>query len=153
MSGMDETAIQQIVLERLKVGLQHRVGRHMLESMRPEFVVDHLSGDLTARLEAYVLAEKLPPVELTGREFLTFMSPASPFQHWKRKHEAAWWLAWFVRRWPVREDATTRTVTMTVDLTRYRSYPEADYAVMDGFGVPVLTHTVSTRWQGVDGER
>lgn len=145
MMDPDEVvAVQQVVLEKLRLGLQQRVGAHVLESARPEFIIDRLSGDMICRLRADVLAEKLPPVQVSGQESVTFESPATPFQHWKQKHAEAWWLVWFVRRWPVREDVTTKTVRMTVDLTKYRSYPQANYILPDDFGAPVLVHTLST---------
>ena len=151
MDPREQVAVQEIVLERVKLGLEHRVGATVLESMRPEVIIDQLSGEMVYRLRAHVLAEKLPPVEVSDQKSVTFESPASPFQHWKQKHARTWWLAWFVGRWPVRQEATTKTVRMTVNLTKYRSYPEANYAIPDGFGAPVLIHTLSTRYnEGVD---
>ncbi len=138
-------AVQQVTLERVELGLSHRVGGTVRESVRLDVQTDMVTNDLVYRLGAHVLAERLPPVEVTRETTVEFQSPASPFQHWKQKHAQSWWLRWFVGRWPVRQDTTVKTATLTVDLTKYRSYPEANYALPE-LGAPILIHTLSTDW-------
>ena len=126
--------VESFTLERLRLGLEQRVGAHVLQSTRLEVVEDFLTNGFICRLTADVLAEKLPPerIERSSKFFWEF--PASPFQHWKQKHEKAWWLRWFTTRRPVRRVKHTKVATLEVNLERYRTFPQCNYVFPETLG-------------------
>jgi hypothetical protein len=137
-----------IQLDRLEVGFRQRLGAHTLESMRLEHHEDRLTLDLIRSVTAEVLAEKLPPERVERSQTFGIDFPASPFQHWKQKHATRWWLRRFVRRWPVRTERLTREARLTVNLERYRTYPEANYVLPpDKFGAPYRVAVLREDWR------
>jgi hypothetical protein len=125
---------EALTLQRLRIGLEQRVGAHMIESLELHQVEDVFTRSIVTRLTADVLAEKLPPERVERSSEFTWEFPASPFQHWKQKHQGAWWLRWFVARRPVRRTRHKKVATLTVDLERYRTFPQCNYVFPKDLG-------------------
>lgn len=146
--GLDAMApsVEALTLERLKLGLQMRVGAHVLDSLRLERQQDMIYNDLLYRLEASVLAEKLPPEKVERSKVVTLDFPASSWQHFKQEHSESWWLGWLVRRRPIRYQALEQTATLTVDLERYRTFPQCNYVFPKGLGPYVNVAVTHDHW-------
>lgn len=91
---------------------------------------------LYRQLAADVLAHRLPPEQVVDTTRVVFKSPASWWQMFKRDHTRSWWLAWLVRRRPVVDTTTLRVITTTVDVQRFRTFPEADLPYPPHLGRP-----------------
>lgn len=121
--------VDKITLERLRLGSRYILPAYIANSM--EFSIEQDIFDRMAyELKTEVLAERLPPVEVTERTSLFF--PSSSWQLFKEEHTESWWLGWLVRRRPVRRKA--RPVALTVGFDRYRTFPECTYQVPDALG-------------------
>lgn len=148
MSLFDVTApsIDKLVLERMRVGARQVVGASVVESMRLEQWVEPMSRGLVHALTAEVLAEKLPPERIDKSQTFGMDFPASPFQHWKQKHRDSWWLRWFVQRRPVKTDRYEKTAFLTVDLERYRAFPQCNYVFPKDLGPYVNVAVTRDHW-------
>lgn len=87
-------------------------------------IVDDVRDEMRLVLEAFVLGEKLPAKEITKEETVTMDFPASPWQFFKEKHSSAWWLRWFVSRWPAQFIEFKETVSITAVWDQMEIYPE-----------------------------
>lgn len=142
----------QAVLDRVKMLATARVGRYVLDSARVEVIRDLAARDLMYGLTTYVLSQNLPPVAVTRSQRrtdeVTAFRPATWVDHFKLTYAARWWARWWVRRHPARTvevpHRVTRTFTVSVDLTRYRTYPHADVPVPPDFGPVVYSHSLHT---------
>lgn len=119
------------------------VGSFMRDSVSTEVVRE--AGRLWVRLQADVLTDHLPPEQVTESTSVTFQAPASWWQHFKAQHGSARWLSWLVRRRPVRYETEQKTVTVVVDLNRFRVFPQADVPYPAEFGDQVFWSDVATR--------
>lgn len=134
-----EAPMHRSVWDLVRVGGAQRVGRFVRDTARfstdPAFDPFALTDkDLVRRLTVDVLADKLPPEEISNAVSVAFKHPASAWQMFKREHERSLWLGWLVRRRPVVESTVVRIVTVTVDLRRFRTFPEADVPAPREFG-------------------
>jgi hypothetical protein len=116
----------------LKVSAHRAIDRDVLDAMPPGVVDLSISTDDSLRLalnstvlsvKAKVLKYDLPGHEVKDQHTVSFDVPDSPWQHWKRKHGQAWWLRWFVQRWPVRTEQLSRTVHFTAIWEDMATYP------------------------------
>lgn len=135
-----------LTLERRRYDVQAELGMFTRSSMKLEQREDIFRDRLIYRLTADVLAEKLPPerIERTSEFFWEF--PASPFQHWKQKHDRSWWLRWFVARRPVRRVRHAKVATLEVNLERYRTFPQCNYVFPKDLGPYVNVAVVRSDW-------
>jgi hypothetical protein len=147
LDALEPVSHDQIILDQIKVGVTHRVTRQVAESLRIETWRDDLVDGLVYGLSAYVLAHQLGPDRIEREESTTFIRPATWWQAWKEEHPRVW-RGWLARRWPVRTLTATRTLTLTVDLRRYRTFPLAtiNYPAALGRPVNVLIPSSSLRW-------
>jgi hypothetical protein len=106
---------------------------------------DMIRNRMLVRLKSAVLAFRLPGHSATEQRTVSFKVPASPWQHWKQKHQDAWWLRWFVARRPVRTEVLSETVELTTVWEDYATYPWQTVAPTDPkLGMPnrhMLLHT------------
>ena len=133
MSLLDEypEPISDIVtLERLRLASHAEVPAAIAHSMEISQFKDVIFDRLVYKLSAEVLAEKLPPAEVTERTSVSF--PSSSWQLFKEEHAESWWLGWLVRRRPVRRKA--HPVALTVGFDRYRTFPECNYVFPKDLG-------------------
>lgn len=144
MSHLESYTMETVRLDRIKVAAQTVLSPSVASSLSMEQVQDDVWGSLIYRLKGYVLAETLPPAFETAKHTVDFKRPASWWQAWKDEHRGAWYARWLVRRRPPRWVEEPVEVTLTVDLQRYRTYPEATYQLPPEFGRPVLVHTLSS---------
>lgn len=143
---MIKPMVESFTLERLRVGLEQHVGAHALESMRLEVVEDLLRNSFIYRLKTDILAEKLPPEKVERSKTFTLDFPASSWQHFKQEHSESWWLRWLVQRRPIRYQALEQTATLTVDLERYRTFPQCNYVFPKNLGPYVQVAIPRETW-------
>lgn len=132
-------------LDWLKVGATKRVSPEFAQTLNAQIMPNPVWDGLLYTLTAKVLAEQLPPSQVTETKRFDFDVPASPWQAYKNTHADRWWMRRLVRRRPVRMITYTRDVTLTVDLDRYCLYPQAK-VLPDTYGRPVRVADVSSRW-------
>ena len=137
----DNLRTERITLNVERILAQCRLPREMLRASVGE---DVFTGRLVAQLEARVLTDQFSADSYTS----TTRVATSPLQAWKRRHNRAWWLRWFVALRPVR----TKPVTLTVRLARMYAYPFARVPA-DTFGRPVVVERLvgGELWGGIDG--
>lgn len=135
------------MFEWLKVGVTNAVSAELAASLKFETLRDEVCDQIIYRLTAQVLADQLPPERVERSSSATFDVPASWWQAWKAEHPGLW-RGWLRRRWPALTAEHTRTMTLSVDLRRYRVYPEQTAVLPQYFGRPVLVATsdTSVRW-------
>ncbi|MFB7596923.1 hypothetical protein [Streptomyces sp. NPDC056160] len=114
-------------------------------------------GQLLYQLRAKVLADDLPPEQLTARQRVTYEVPASTWQMWKKRHSDRWYARHLVARWPIRyepdPDGRGTDAVCTFDLERYRLYPRARVQLPpDRFGVEVRAHSIRGPWWQFEGD-
>jgi hypothetical protein len=134
LSDTTAPALERVVLERMKMGVRQEVGAHVAESLHLEQWVEPMTRNMVVRLTADILAEKLPPERVERSKTVTLDFPASSWQHFKQEHSESWWLRWLVRRRPVRVQALEQTVTLVVDLEKYRTFPQCNYVFPQDLG-------------------
>ncbi len=150
MNTSHDLAITEMVLHRLKFACHELVGTSIIDSLRlnqeaTNAWADDMAGHLLYQLSGEVLAEKhLPKVERVIVP-VTFDAPANWFQHLKQTGYRWHRLAWLARRWPAGQITTTKRITVTVDISRYHSYPQANIALQQRFGKPVPVLITSSR--------
>jgi hypothetical protein len=142
--------LDRVVLDRLKVSVCQHISPSIAETVEIRTWTERLTEDLVYELRAHVLAQRLPTEQVTesttieGSETVTWTIPATWWDHWKADHAESWWAGWFVRLRPPRTAEHSKTmgysrdVTLTVDLRRYRTFPEADYVPPAALGRPVM---------------
>lgn len=107
---------------------QWRVGSTVRDSLSyTNTIYADMIDEEVHRLEARILSEHL--ADDVYEESISYGLPSSTWQMFKLVHAAAWWMRWFVERWPVKKDLKTHTVAVQVG--RYVNYPEAHVAVRD----------------------
>lgn len=135
-------------MELLEMGLSRLVTDGYRSNLSQEALAvslkQHALG-MRLTLTTQLLADRLPPNDVDRVVPAFFSFPASPFQHWKSKHEDSRWLGWFVRRWPVRTDEHRQDVRLVVHLERFRTYPEARIPVPSNYGPVRFSCTLSER--------
>jgi hypothetical protein len=137
---------EALALQRLRIGLEQRIGAQVIESLELHQVEDIFTRSIVTRLTADVLAEKLPPEKIERSKTVALDFPASSWQHFKQEHSESWWLRWLVRRWPVRIQQLEQTVTLTVDLERYRTFPQCNYVFPKDLGPFVNVAVTRDHW-------
>lgn len=122
--------------------------------LEPEFMIrqdgyDFLRDQMMVAMRVKVLTDNLPPEKVTKSTTVRVEEPASTWQMWKRNNQGRWytkwWLAKWLEKWPVIMTGHDKRVTMSVNLERFRAYPEAQYRPSD-FRLgsrAVLMHAVS----------
>lgn len=138
---------------------EHTVRRRVPNSVRNNSVVSAwedaemkaLVMEMTTKVLGHQIAQDSYTRTVTGT--VPYVLPAEPtswLQHWKRDRLSRTPSGrWLLRRRPVR----TREVawraefaaTVTVDLTRLATYPEADVPLPQSFGDPVFVDLVEVR--------
>lgn len=155
---LDDTA--RLELQWKRFGSQMMLDAGLF--LEPEFSVgqgayDFLRDQVTVRMVTHVLTDELPPETVTYHTSVTHEIPASTWQMWKLRHGKRWYARRFVEKWPVQYSGHPENrqvgVTATIDLERFRTYPQAPYRAADwGLGRTVLHHSIrNLRW-GIDVE-
>jgi len=149
----DEIEIGRIYLETQKVSYR-LMGGFMQANLRFTAERDALLGQMIYELATNVLTHKLPPETVEETGILACDHPATWWQQWK--HDIATntrGLRWIARRWPVHTIRTVHKLTVTLDLRRFRVYPDApNISPVRGFGINFMNYTSFTtaRWDTDD---
>lgn len=102
-------------------------------------------NELLYRLQAQVWTHNLPPEHFETERTFTIEAPVSWWQHFKEQYAGTWWCGWLARRRPPVMGTARRTVvTLSVDLSRFRVYPDAP-AMPAQYGRAVAHHEISER--------
>jgi hypothetical protein len=144
----------RLELEWKNFGLQMMIDMDLM--LEPEFSLsqhgyDFMRDQVRLAMRTKILTDNLPPEKITKSTTVRVEEPASTWQMWKRNNQGKWytkwWLAKWLEKWPVIMNGHDKTVTMTVNLERFRAYPEAKYrASQMGLGRVRLMHTLSEPW-------
>lgn len=143
---------RQFTLDKARVVSQFRVDGYTRNSMRlrveddPSFLTD----DLVLHLEAIVLQDKLPPTKVTETEIVTTPPvPATWWDHFKHEYQDRTWLKHLIVHFkaPLYK-VEGREISLTVNLERYISYPEAQN-IPENFGRQYHGYKVGTDWSGL----
>lgn len=108
----DELRISRRTLQFRKAAAIGSVTRELLKDRS---AIDSAYDQVPIRLETAVLSECIKTGTFSGEPISV---PATWWDHWKQDRAPAW----LRRKWPVRY----RQITLTVELTRWAHYPEAN---------------------------
>ena len=136
-------SLKTFTLERRRYGLTMDLGSFTRDSM--EFQ-QREADRMVYKLSADVLAEKLPPETINESRIAVWNFPRSSWQHFKLEHSESWWLGWLVRRRPVQYAVHDKQVTLTVNLERYRTFPQANIAYPPELGPYVNVAYLEKSW-------
>ena len=124
---ISEYQAKQILKSEVKTLEMHRVGSSFRQTFDVE--LDEFIGlEFNERvwdMSAMVLREHLATDIYRDRTYSYW--PSSTWQMFKRTHEKAWWMRWFVKRYPV--DEVNDVQEVGIEVKRYASYPEADIPI------------------------
>ena len=115
---------ETLTLDTFKVYAKALIDKQTIQSIpNLEAHMQYEGERLAIELRKMVLAEKLANQEIRVRfvETTRFYFPSSVWQHFKRNHAPKW----FLRRWPVKEECTERTLarTKTVEVEQFATFP------------------------------
>jgi len=139
-------SVDDVTLEWIKLAATNAVSPEFAETVRADIYRDEVWGRLTHQLTAQVLAERLPSGHVEETKTFTIDVPASPWQQFKQDHETAWWLRWLTKWRPPLLRTHRQSCHMSVDITRYWSYPEARIARQLGRPVRVAMLNPVANW-------
>jgi hypothetical protein len=120
-----------------------------------DFALEHgRLGDMFVELRAYVLGNKLQSSVFKHTEIAEYDFPRSPWQFFKLRHLNAWWLRWFVQKWPVLTNVHTQDLDIELNFDVTEIHPERNYAIPRDFGRPVTVlaqpNLIDTYWTNYD---
>jgi hypothetical protein len=117
---------EQTVLELREFAISFGISGEMLEHLKLRRLADEpWYGQQLYELATKVWTDSLPPEQVTTTRTHTMEIPATWWQHAKQQHANTWWMGWLARRRPPRLRPVTVEATLTVDLRRFRVYPDA----------------------------
>lgn len=111
--------IKEIFLEWLRVQSRFHIPSQVLRTLKIEKQEDFLYNEMAFRLSAMIPAEKLRDETHT----VTFQSPKTWWQHFKKQYVPAWLL----KRFPVKYQIQQRNF----EVKTYALYPELPIALPD----------------------
>jgi hypothetical protein len=126
-------AVREILLEELPVAANTVVALNLLSRSRLSIEAGSrvAAGDLIARLQSWVLAERLADGTAEATERVVIDVPANPWQMAKRD-----WRIFrgslgerFIARFPVRYVQEVRVVRLEARWEQFRSFPEAELEI------------------------
>lgn len=132
----------------------HRVMVDAGLMLEPEVMIrqdgyNFMMDQIMVGMRTKILTDELPPESVTRSHDVVVYEPASTWQMWKRNNRCRWytwkWLDAWLKRWPVKTREYKVCASVTLDLMRYRAYPEAQYRASDfRLGRAVLHHTIGS---------
>lgn len=149
----DEIEIGHVYLDSQKFTVSRAITGEFMSS-QARWQVDQgmsfLRDEMVLQLNTRVRVHNLPPEQVAETVRLDCTSPATWWQQWKQDVAAKrGWLSWIVSRWPVKTRTQRHTATVTLDLRRFRVYPDApNIGHLPGFALNYMNHTWSAteRW-------
>lgn len=126
--------------------------------LEPEFTVrsddrmSFLMNNITLQMRTKILTDNLPPESVSHNTTVPQYLPTSTWQMWKYRNGGKWytwkWLDAWLKKWPVVwqiDPERQGRATCTVDLSRFRAYPQAQYRASDfRLGRAVLMHAIGS---------
>jgi hypothetical protein len=127
--------LEQLVarsVQRLPRDVAYRVEADMFRD-----VFDQMVFEVSAYVWAEKLLEQTMVVPFSGASWFDF--PSSPWQHFKDRHRAKWWMRWYVHRWPVFVETHRKEYThrKTVVLEQFAKFPACDIRMPEKYGPAV----------------
>jgi len=142
------SSLDEVVLEWRKIGIVQPHDPDLpcgLSKPQWDAELDMIRNRMLVRLKSAVLAHRLPGHTASSQRTVSFRVPASPWQHWKQKHQDSWWLRWFVARRPVRTEVLSEKVELTATWEDWATYPWQTIAPTDPrLGMPNRHMLLST---------
>ena len=109
MSKTTEFATTEVILEKLRFGLNQAISKKYLEDVVDiDLYLDDIANCLVAKVHAYIWAEKLQD------ESMLIKYPESTWQYFKSEY----FPKWLLRKFPVKEK------TIKVQFKRHATYPK-----------------------------
>lgn len=142
----ETTTFRDLMLERCRVVMEHRLGKHMLRNLElrelqyPCAVID----DLAVAFCSDVLSNKLCEDSYEVSDVQTFQFPKGPWQHFKHNYMPMW----FCDIFPIKYSVKRVWFHKTIKITRRETYPMCDMDVRNNprlrvqLGTPVIKDEV-----------
>ena len=136
----ETTTFRDLILERCRVIMEHRLGKHMLRNLElrelqyPCAVID----DLAIAFCSDVLSNKLCEDSYSVSDSQTLLFPKTPWQHFKNDYMPKW----FIKKFPIKH------LYKTIKITRRETYPMCDIDIRNNprlrvqLGTPVIKDEV-----------
>lgn len=147
--------VEHIELVAKRYAAQFAVDEHLLFGIDVAVQPEAFLGAFAIQFRTQLLTDELPPERFTARQHVTFEVPASTWQAWKQRHGRRWYARWITERWPARyapdPEGRGADAVCTIELARYRTYPQARVALpAQQFGPVVYRHVIHGPWWGDD---
>jgi hypothetical protein len=139
--GGNLARVEQVTLEWVRYAQMQSLAYELTASVSEDFFLN----TILVRMQARMLAQKA--LTRAVDVWVPFRYPSSPWQHYKRNHEASWWLGWLVRRRPVQEKTVQKVAHVEVDQAAV--YPQQgliDATLRDRLGSPLIIETIRQNW-------
>ncbi len=138
--GPEAKAVEQALLEKVRLSVERRVGRTTLDSLELETFIDQMSREMVFRMTAALYAEEIgqasETVQLKCSLTTTVEVPDTWQDHFKLAYEASTWRGWAFRLfWPgpiiMRKETRTeeRQESRVVKYRQLVGYPKLDTIV------------------------
>lgn len=136
--------LKEILLHQVRVNSRVPVDAFLWQNMQVEIQQDMMSSlmdQIVFNFTGYVLAEKLPPKEVSKSfEFSTDVFE-SAWQLWKYNRRDSKLFGWIHRKWPAQTTKRTFKEKATVVLEGQYVYPEARGIAFERLGQPIRWST------------
>lgn len=146
----DSVEAARVYLDTRKVSTRQMMGGFMQANLKFTAERDLMLDHMVYELATYVRSHSLPPEIVEETDFLSCDHPATWWQQWKHDVAAQHWALRWIARWrPVRLTRTVHKLTITLDLRRFRLYPDApDISSVAGYESYFMGHTrlASAKW-------
>lgn len=144
ITKINNAGYTEVTLQQLRVAVRHYLGPDIGTSMKSTTELVYCADQMAFDLSSFVLAEHLPPKQITESIEVGFDVPDGWWQAFRQSYQDRWWMRRSVARHPIRTRTLTKTATLTVDLTRQLLYPAANVYIPE-LGVPVRVVSASHR--------
>lgn len=118
-------------LERSVIGRRMALGRWSRGTLRVDESYNDQLRDVLLSVEAEVLRQVLPPVQVSETAVMEVFRPATWVDHFKLAYAGRWWMRWWVRRWKPHLVVVPHRLTVVVDLQQWRQFPMANHDPAD----------------------
>ncbi len=112
--------IEEVLLERIKVGVAKYITNEFMIDVSPKVWLDYEMDRMCMSITAYIAAEKLQKTTQTVRINLDFSYPDGVWQMFKQKYFPT-----FLKNiFPIKENIITKMGEKTITFTRHATYPK-----------------------------
>ncbi len=140
-----------VSLEALRLSVRARVEELVGATVAGSTNVRWIGENLAYELEAFLLADQLPPAHFSEERRVEVLYPDGWLEMLRHAYQDRWWMRRWVKRRPIRWHTEVRTVRLEVELRRYWTFPKANVQLPDDrLGEPVRLAQWTTK-TSVDG--